>query len=290
MSPLTVARWRSRFALLGLAGIRRDAPRIGSRRALADSTEREILTRTIEGRSVEGRTWSSRSLARAVGVSHSTVLRTWRAHGLRPSETTLGSLARDSRYRTGTLEVLGVYVGSDRKALVVGELAGRRGSREVPSLPRRRATRADTSEWLTVQPTQPMELFRLLHLLETPRESTLPRRLSRVEFLAFLDSVSFARSRGQRIHVIASWLDPSLPSTVRTWGKHRSIDFPHSAEVASLQAQWAAWLEERYPGTRAQLLLPELPRLRQAVDRWRSDPDFRVRPFAWISHPPTNGP
>lgn len=286
MSPLTVARWRSRFVLLGLAGIRRDAPRIGSRRALAESTEREILARTIGGRSPDGQAWSSRSLARAVGVSHMTVLRTWRAHGLRPSETRLGSLRRETRYRTGTLEVLGVYVGSDRKALVVGEMAGRRDSKAVRGSPRSRAPHADTRGWVTVQPAQPLEFSRLLHLLESPTESAPPRRLSRVEFLAFLDSVSFARSRGERIHVIASWLDASLPSTVRTWGKHRSIDFARPAEAASLHGQWSAWLEERYPGTRTELLLSDLSPLRQAVDRWRSDPKFHGRPFAWISHAP----
>ena len=219
-----------------------------------------------------------------------TVLRTWRAHGLRPGETTLGSLARDTRYRAGSLEVLGVYVGSDRKALVVGEMGGRRGSKAVRGFPRSRATRTNASGWLTVQPTQPLEFSRLLRLLESPAESVPPRRLSRVEFLAFLDSASFARSRGERIHVIASWLDPSLPSTVRTWGKHRSIEFARPAEAASLHGQWSAWLEERYPGTRTELLLPDLPRLRQAVDRWRSDPEFHARPFAWISHPPTDAP
>lgn len=289
VSPLTVARWRFRFTLLGLAGIHHDAPRIGSRRALAESIEREILDRTVEGRSSDGRRWSSRSLAQAIGVSHSTVLRTWRAHRVRPRETTLQSLTRDSRYRTGILEFLGVYVGSDRRALVVGELAGPRSSKVVGTPSRSRGT-DDDSDRRIAQATPPLELSRLLGQLESPSESVAPRRLSRVEFLAFLDSVTFDRSRGERIHVISSRLDPSLPSTLRTWGRQRSIDFAHSAEVGSLQDQWSVWLEERHPGTRTHLLLPELSRFRQAVDRWRSDPEFRARPFAWISHSTTDAP
>lgn len=289
VSPLTVARWRSRFALLGLAGIRHDAPRIGSRRGLPESIEREIVRRTLEGRSPEGRTWSSRPLARAIGVSHTTVLRTWRAHRLGPRETTLRSLTRDSRYRTGVFEFLGVYVGSDRKALVVGELSGRRTPRTVRTSPRSRAMYGE-SDRAIAQTSRPLELSRLLGQLESPPESVPTRRLSRVEFLAFLDSVTFDRSRGERIHVISSRLDPSLPSTLRTWGKHRSIDFAHPAEAASLRDQWSVWLEERHPGERTELFLPELSRLRQAVDRWRSNPDYRGRPFVWISHSPTSAP
>lgn len=78
------ARWRKRFLLKGLAGLEKDAPRPGRTPTISKEAVSEIVRRTREEKPVNATHWSTRSMAAAAGVSDSTVLRIWNAHGLKP--------------------------------------------------------------------------------------------------------------------------------------------------------------------------------------------------------------
>jgi leucyl aminopeptidase (aminopeptidase T) len=81
---LTSARWRHRFLALRLRGISLGAtPRVAVGRVSEDRV-RSIVQAARRRNASSGRRWSTRSLARAVGVSHSTVRRVWAAYGVRP--------------------------------------------------------------------------------------------------------------------------------------------------------------------------------------------------------------
>jgi transposase len=80
----TVARWRKRFVDQGLAGIERDAPRgQGNRRIPAEKIQ-HVLHKTTREDPPDGRRWSTRSMARAVGISEASVRRIWRSEGIAP--------------------------------------------------------------------------------------------------------------------------------------------------------------------------------------------------------------
>jgi len=82
-SLVTVGLWRRRYARSGFDGIRYDAPRSGSRVQLPPDLVRRIVETTLQTRLPGGGQWSSRQLAEHLGVSHTTVQRVWRLHGLR---------------------------------------------------------------------------------------------------------------------------------------------------------------------------------------------------------------
>jgi transposase len=82
--PGTVARWRRRFLMQRLPGIARDAPRPGRPPSISTATIQVILRSTLGRRPPGGGFWSARTLARAVGVSKTTVQRVWKAHGIEP--------------------------------------------------------------------------------------------------------------------------------------------------------------------------------------------------------------
>jgi transposase len=81
----TVARWRKRFIQHGLNGIERDAPRAEKKRRLPADKVKHIVHKTTQEPPPNGKRWSTRSMARAVGVSEATVRRIWRAEGIVPS-------------------------------------------------------------------------------------------------------------------------------------------------------------------------------------------------------------
>ena len=69
IKPHTVGRWRSRFAALGLAGIRKDLPRGGRPRDLRERLESEIIRRTTQETPKHATHWSTRTLAKELGTT-----------------------------------------------------------------------------------------------------------------------------------------------------------------------------------------------------------------------------
>ena len=83
ISRLTVGRWRSRFIRGGVDGLL-DEPRPGAPRTISDAAVEKAVTLTLESKPRDATHWSTRSLAKRVGLSRSSVARIWRAFGLRP--------------------------------------------------------------------------------------------------------------------------------------------------------------------------------------------------------------
>jgi transposase len=80
----TVLLWRERFSHLGVPGILQEAKRSGRKRTVTDRLIQRIVRKTQRGRPGGQGQWSTRSLAREMGVSHDTIYRIWKQHGLAP--------------------------------------------------------------------------------------------------------------------------------------------------------------------------------------------------------------
>src|ERR1019366_6337128 len=76
--PHTVGKWRRRFLQFGVDGLL-DEPRPGTPRRLSDRQVEQVLTRTLESQPEAATHWSTRDMAKACGLSQSTVSRIWRA-------------------------------------------------------------------------------------------------------------------------------------------------------------------------------------------------------------------
>jgi transposase len=85
IDPDTVSKWRRRFAEHRLEGLW-DEPRSGTPRTIEDARIEAVIVRTLETKPADATHWSSRGMARASGLSMSTVQlqRIWRAFGLQP--------------------------------------------------------------------------------------------------------------------------------------------------------------------------------------------------------------
>ena len=81
--PATVSKWRRRFAERRLDGLS-DDPRPGPPRKITDEVIEDVLVRTLETAPADATHWSTRSMAKAAGVSQTAVSQIWRAFGLKP--------------------------------------------------------------------------------------------------------------------------------------------------------------------------------------------------------------
>ena len=79
----TVRRWERSFLRQGIKGLE-DAPRPGRPRVIQPEKIQQIVQKTTGETPPDSTHWSTRSLAKTMNVSASSVSRIWRAHKLKP--------------------------------------------------------------------------------------------------------------------------------------------------------------------------------------------------------------
>src|SRR6202041_3811515 len=83
-SKTCVWRWQERFMQEGVDGLLRDKTRPSRIPPLGAEIVAAIVARTLEKPPGEVTHWTAPAMAKAIGVSVSSVQRTWRKHGLHP--------------------------------------------------------------------------------------------------------------------------------------------------------------------------------------------------------------
>ena len=111
----TVARWRARFLQHGIAGIEKDAPRPGRTRAIDPE---EIIRKTTQEKPAQATHWTTRTLARVLGISEATVRRAWHAHGLKPHLVDTFKVSRDPQFVEKLEDIVGLYLNPPQQAIV----------------------------------------------------------------------------------------------------------------------------------------------------------------------------
>lgn len=112
----TLTRWRQRFADEGLRKGKTRKPGIAP---LPQSKIDEILTLTMTGRPADATHWSTRKMARQVGVSAAKVGAIWKVAGLKPHQVRSSKVSNDSHFRDKLVDVVGLYLDPPEKAIVL---------------------------------------------------------------------------------------------------------------------------------------------------------------------------
>ncbi len=89
-----VGKWRSRFLKARLEGLY-DEPRPGAPRKVTDDQVEQVVIQTLESTPRGETHWSTRSLAKAAGLSRMTISRIWHAFGLQPHRSDTFKLSPD---------------------------------------------------------------------------------------------------------------------------------------------------------------------------------------------------
>ena len=85
MTRPTVMLWRHRYSEAGVDGLLKDASRPGRKKKISSKKVEALVNATLHTKPKNATHWSTRTMARAQGVSEATVRRIWIAHGLKPS-------------------------------------------------------------------------------------------------------------------------------------------------------------------------------------------------------------
>jgi transposase len=116
----TVGKWRTRFLTHRLDGLL-DAPRPGAPRSITDGDVERVVRTTLEGRPdpADATHWSTRTMARATGMTQTAIVRIWHAYGLQPHREETFKLSTDPLFIDKVRDVVGLYLAPPERALVL---------------------------------------------------------------------------------------------------------------------------------------------------------------------------
>lgn len=115
----TVNLWRTRFSQGGLESLWEIAPGRGRKPTYGLEKVKAIVDATLQTKPPGMTHWSCRLMAKAQGVSKSTVNNIWRSHHVQPHRVKRFKLSRDPRFLEKLTDVVGLYLNPPQKAMVI---------------------------------------------------------------------------------------------------------------------------------------------------------------------------
>src|SRR5450755_1127296 len=282
VTPQTVSKWRNRFVGQRLDGLL-DAPRPGAPRTLDDARIDAVIAMTLEQRPADATHWSTRTMARASGLSQTAVSRIWRAFGLQPHRQETFKLSSDPLFVDKVRDIVGLYLDPPLKAMVlcVDEKSQIQAlDRTQPLLPlapgiAERRTHDYARHGTTT-------LFAALDIATGEVIGEMHRRHRSAEFLQFLRTIEANVPPKMEVHLVMDNYGTHKTPTIKAWFARNPrfhVHFtPTSASWLNQVERWFATLTQNYirRGTHR-----STRQLEQAIRQYLDLNNARPKPFVW---------
>ena len=280
--PVTVGKWRRRFAERGLDGLH-DEPRPGAPRTISDEDVERVIRKTLEETPSGATYWSTRSLAQATGMSQSAVSRIWRAFALKPHQLESFKLSTDPLFIEKVRDIVGLYLSPPEAAVVlcVDEKSQIQAlERTAPILPLLPGTPARATHDYRRHGTT--NLYAALDVASGWVISDLTARHRAEDFRRFLNLVDRSVPQGLDVHVIVDNSSAHKTPAIQRWCvRHPRFVFhftPTYSSWLNLVERWFAELTERWLRRGSHRSTKELvASIRTWIAGWNDDP----KPFIW---------
>ena len=118
-SKPTVWRWQARYLDEGVAGLRRDKTRPSRVPPLPRETRLKVITRTVQETPPNATHWSRALMAKAAGISPSSVGRIWAEAGLKPHLVRGFKVSSDPMFEEKVTDIVGLYLDPPDRAVVL---------------------------------------------------------------------------------------------------------------------------------------------------------------------------
>ena len=282
LTPATVCKWRGRFITHRLDGLY-DEPRPGAKRTITDDQVEQVIIRTLETTPRGATHWSTRDMAKVVGLSHMAISRIWQTFGLQPHRSETFILSNDPLLIEKIRDIVGLYLNPPTHAAVfcVDEKP------QIQALDR-------TQPLLPMQPGQierrthdykrhgTTTLFAALNAKTSEVITQFHQRHRSAQFREFLDLIDAQVPTRLDVHIIMDNYSTHKTPLIRNWFAKRPrfhVHFtPTYASWLSLVERWFAELTMKQIRRGAFRSVPQLKAAIQAfIDAHQANP----KPFVW---------
>ena len=278
-----VGKWRQRFVTERLRGLG-DAPRSGAPRRITDDQVEAVLTKTLEETPPDATHWSTRSMARTVGLSQTAVSRIWRAFGLQPHRTESFKLSTDPFFVDKVRDVVGLYLDPPERAVVlcVDEKTQIQAlNRMQPIFPLLPGTPERRSHDYERHGTT--SLFAALNYDTGEVVGSLRRHHRTQEFKQFLEQLDATVPPDLAVHlVLDNYATHKSPPIQRWLLRHPRFTLhfiPTGSSWLNLVERWFAELTTKKLPRSAHRSVPDLEAdIRAWLATWNAHP----RPYVWV--------
>lgn len=279
----TIGKWRRRFAEKRLDGLH-DEPRPGAPRTIMDADVERVVVTTLETTPRGATHWSTREMAKHIGLSHSSIGRIWRAFGLAPHKSDTFTLSKDPLFVDKVRDIVGLYLNPPDRAVVlcVDEKSQVQAlNRSQPMLPMQPGRPESRTHTYVRNGTT--ALFAALDVTTGHVIGQCRRRHRASEFLDFLKQIDGNVPADLDVHVVLDNLSTHKTAAVQRWfARHARFHVHFTPTYSSWLNQierWFAHLEQRQLRRSAHRNASELERaIYEFIDVTNDDP----KPFVWV--------
>ena len=282
-SLLTVRRWRRRYMAKGVDGLLKDATRPPGRKPLTAETIKRVVHLTLHEKPPNATQWSSRTMAKAAGISYTSVQRIWRAHELKPHLVKTFKVSRDKNFAAKVEDVVGLYLNPPDKALVlcVDEKSQIQAlDRTQPGLPLKKGRAGTMTHDYKRNGTT--TLFAALNMLDGRVIGTCLPRHRRREFLRFLRLIDQKTPQGLDLHLVVDNYATHKTPAVKRWLKTHPRFHLHFTPTS---ASWLNMVERFFAEiTRNRIrrgAFTSVAELKAAIMDYLENHNADPKPFVW---------
>jgi len=278
-----VWRWQERFMHEGVAGLTRDKTRPARIAPLPAETVDRVIELTNQTPPHQATHWTAPAMAKAVGISPSSVRRIWAGQGLQPHRVRAFKLSNDPKFADKLKAVVGLYIDPPAHAVVlsIDEKSQIQAlDRTQPGLPMKKGRCATMTHDYKRHGTT--TLFAALDIIEGKVIGRCMQRHRHQEFIRFLNTVERAVAADKAVHVVLDNYATHKHPRVKAWlQRHARFTFhftPTSCSWANAVEGWFAKL------TRQRLkrgVFTSIVELQAAINRFIADANAKPKPFVW---------
>jgi transposase len=250
VSRPTVQLWRQRFLAFRLEGLEKDAPRPGRIPQITPQKIQAVVEATLHTVPPDATHWSTRSMAKAQGLSEATIRRIWKQHNLKPHLVKTFKLSRDKRFIDKLYDIVGLYLNPPDKSLVlcVDEKSQIQAlDRTQPGLPMKKGRCGTLTHDYKRNGTT--TLFAALSMLDGKVIGDCMPRHRHQEFIRFLKRIDGEVPAGLDLHLIVDNYGTHKHPRVKSWLKRHPrfhLHFiPTSSSWLNLVERWFRELTEK---------------------------------------------
>ena len=277
-----VARWRERYLQAGLQGIERDLPR-GAPPVKVDAAK--LVELTTQSTPETATHWSTRKMGEVLGVSASTVMRHWQAHGLKPHIVRGFKVSRDPKFVEKLEDIVGLYMSPPEHALVLccdEKSQVQALDRTQPGLPMKRGRAATMTHDYKRNGTT--TLFAALNVLDGQVIGQCQQHHTHVEWLKFLRQIDRETPKNKKLHLICdNYATHKHPEVIEWLGKHPRIQVHFTPTSAS----WLNMVERFFRNITTEQLrrgvFRSVPELITAINQYIATHNHNTKPFVWTA-------
>ena len=278
-----VWRWQERFMHEGVDGLLRDKTRPPGTAPLPETIRRKVLAKTASEAAPNATHWSVRTMAKAVGISHTSVQRIWAEAGLKPHLVRRFKISGDPHFEEKVTDVVGLYMSPPDRALVlcVDEKSQIQAlDRTQPGLPLKKGRAATMTHDYKRHGTT--TLFAALDVKSGRVIGECQPRHRAKEFIRFLNRIDRAVRKTLDVHLVLDNYGTHKTPEVKAWlARHPRFHChftPTSASWLNLVERFFAEITTKRIRRGVFASVAELEAaIREYLDNHNADP----KPFVW---------